>query len=346
MTEPRAPERTVIVTGATGWLGCALIARLCAGTTREGSIRALARDAADASALRALSGERVELFTGDIADPLALERLLRGASGASVVHCAGVIHPSRVREFASVNVAGTAALVDAARRAGVRRLVHVSSNSPFGVNPTATDTFRAEEPFNPYMGYGHSKMRAEIVVREAHGDGLETTIVRPPWFYGPHQPERQTQFLRALRRGRFPLVGDGRNRRSMVYIDNLVDGLMLAERDDRAAGRAYWIADHRPYEMREIVETTRRALADEGLVVSGGIPRFPGVLADLAERGDALVQRRGRYVQELHVLGEMNKTIACDISRARSELGYEPRVELYEGMRRSIRWCLERAIEL
>ncbi len=98
--------------------------------------------------------------------------------------------------------------------------------------------------------------------------------------------------------------------------------------------------------MREILDTTRRALADEGLAVSGRVPRLPDALANWAERADALLQRRGRYVQALHVLGEMNKTIACDISRAQAELGYAPRVELYEGMRSSVRWCLARGIAL
>jgi nucleoside-diphosphate-sugar epimerase len=355
MTGKRNPPETTVVTGAAGWLGCALLAALAAppghswhpghDRARAGRIRALVLHAADVPIVRTLS-ERIEVHVGDIADARVLDRLLRGTQGADILHCAGVIHPRRVREFETVNVAGTEAMIAAARRAGARRLVHVSSNSPFGVNPTPADVFRAEEPFNPHMGYGRSKMRAEIVVREAHGDGIETTVVRPPWFYGPHQPARQTRFLRALRRGRFPLLGDGRNRRSMVYIDNLVDGLVCAELEERAAGRAYWIADRRPYEMREIVDTTRRALADEGLQISGSAPRLPGLLADVAERADGLLQERERYLQELHVLGEMNKTIACDVSRAEAELGYEPRIELYEGMRRSVRWCLERGMVL
>jgi nucleoside-diphosphate-sugar epimerase len=349
MSSRQAP-RTIVVTGASGWLGCALLAALtggdASGDERDWSIRALVRDAADIATVREHSGGRAEPFVGDIADPQALTRLLRGTQGADVVHCAGVIHPRRVREFAEVNVAGTARLVDAARRAGVHRLVHVSSNSPFGANPTPSDVFRAEEPYNPYMGYGLSKMRAETIVREAHDDTLETTVIRPPWFYGPFQPDRQTKFLRTLRRGRFPLIGDGLNRRSMVYIDNLVEGVMCAVRAAAAAGCAYWIADRRPYEMREIVDTTRRALADEGLAVSGSVRHFPSRIADCAEHGDRLLQRRGLYLQELHVLGEMNKTIACDVSRAELELGYRPRVDLYEGMRRSVRWCLERGVAL
>jgi nucleoside-diphosphate-sugar epimerase len=348
MSERLAVPPLRIVTGASGWLGRALLVALADRNGDGGAIapvRALVLDAASVPLVQSLPG-RVELHVGDLRAAPILDRLLHDAEGADVLHCAGMIHPRRIREFESGNVLATAALVDAARRARVRRVVHVSSNSPFGVNPTANDVFRAEEPFNPYMAYGRSKMRAEIVVREANGTGLETTIVRPPWFYGPYQPARQTRFLRAVRRGRFPCFGDGRNRRSMVYIDNLIDGVLCAELEPRAAGRAYWIADRRPYEMREIVDTTRRALADEGLAVDDSTPRLPGVFSDLAERADAIVQRSGRYMQTLHVLGEMNKTIACEISRAEQELGYTPHVQLYEGMRRSVRWCLERGIEL
>jgi nucleoside-diphosphate-sugar epimerase len=94
--------------------------------------------------------------------------------------------------------------------------------------------------------------------------------------------------------------------------------------------------------VRDIVRTVRRACADEGLAVSGGTPRIPQAAAELAARVDALLQARGRYVQPLHVLGELKDTIACDVSRARDELGYAPVETLYEGMRASIRWCLER----
>jgi nucleoside-diphosphate-sugar epimerase len=70
------------------------------------------------------------------------------------------------------------------------------------------------------------------------------------------------------------------------------------------------------------------------------------VTGAIAERIDRTLQRSGRYHQQIHVLGEMNKTIAVDVSVARRELGYEPAIELYEGMRRSIRWCREQGIEL
>jgi nucleoside-diphosphate-sugar epimerase len=273
-------------------------------------------------------------------------RVLEDAAGADVLHTAGVIHPRTVADFARVNVQATQAVVDAARDVGARRLVHVSSNSPFGVNPTPEDVFRAEEPYHPYMGYGRSKMLAEQLVRAAHGSGLETTVVRPPWFYGRYQPARQTRFFTGVRTGRFPLVGDGRNRRSMVHVENLVDGVLRAQLTTAAGGRAYWIADRRPYPMREVIETVREALRLEGYEVSRRVPRVPRFVGTAAERLDGILQDRGRYVQELHVLGEMDKTIACTIERAERELGYDPRVELLGGMRDAIRWCRDQGIEL
>jgi nucleoside-diphosphate-sugar epimerase len=225
-------------------------------------------------------------------------------------------------------------------------MVHVSSNSPFGVNPHARDRFRNEEPYHPYMGYGRSKMLAELRLLDEVEQGLDAVIVRPPWFYGPHQPVRQTTFFTLVRTGRFPLLGDGSQQRSMVYLDNLVQGVVRAELIETAVGAGWWIADERPYEMREIIATVKEALRQGGLDVADRQIRLPAFVGRVAERADAFVQRTGRYVTQLHVLGEMDKTIACDISVAKAELGYSPTVDLAEGMRRSIAWCRERGIAL
>jgi nucleoside-diphosphate-sugar epimerase len=248
-----------------------------------------------------------------------------------------------VRELFDVNVGGTQLVLDRAKRAGAGRFVHVSSNSPFGANPSRESRFTEESPYAPYLGYGRSKMEAEQLVFAYHERGdVSATVVRAPWFYGPFQPERQTRFIAAVRRGRFPVIGDGSARRSMAYTGNLVQGLLKAEVADAAPGRAYWVADPEPYAVRDVVETIRRAAADEGLRVSGGSPSIPEPLARLAAGLDAVFQGRGRYVQPLHVLGELKDTIACDVTRAREELGYAPEVTLYEGMRASIRWALDR----
>ena len=153
-------------------------------------------------------------------------------------------------------------------------------------------------------------------------------------------------FFRMVRTGRFPVVGDGHQRRSMVYVDNLVQGIVRAELTPTPPGRGWWIADAEPYEVNDIVATVGRALEAEGFTVTPNRTRLPALAGRVAERLDAVVQRTGRYVQPVHVLGEMDKTIACDITVARDELGYAPTVALEDGMRNSIRWCVAQGLEL
>jgi nucleoside-diphosphate-sugar epimerase len=346
-----------IVTGAPGWLGTALVRSLVHGlpevpafaaSSPDRAVRCLVLPGTDASELRAISA-KVEIVEGDVTEAASLEPLFAGASGATLFHAAGIIHPTQgVAQFARVNTNGTKSLLDAATRTGVRRMVHVSSNSPIGTNPSPDDVFDESAPYHPYMGYGKSKMLAEEMVREAGDKGsIEAAVIRPPWFYGPGQPPRQTLFFEMIRDGKAPIVGGGENRRSMAYVDNICQGALLCEKVDRAKGQVYWISDRRPYTMNEIIETIERVLEkDFSVKVAHGRMRLPGVASQVAWLVDWTLQGMGIYQQKIHVLSEMNKTIACSIAKAEQELGYDPKVELEEGMRRSIRWMLDRGEKL
>ncbi len=224
-------------------------------------------------------------MVGDLRKPADLDRLFDGLDGAvDVLHTAGVIHPRNVAEFFAVNVDGVRSMLDHSIRHRVRRFVHVSSNSPFGTNAHPADRFRNDEPYHPYYSYGRSKMEAELAVGDAVADGLNAVIVRPPWFYGPHQPPRQTTFFTMVRRGLFPVFGGGGQSRSMVYVDNLVQGVLRAELVETPPGSAWWIADASAYTVNEIVDTVGRALIDEGFDVRPNRARVPDVVGRLAER--------------------------------------------------------------
>lgn len=347
----RASPDVTIVTGAAGWLGTSLLEALADGEgrwTRTGEIRALVREQREAAAI-ATAWPAVRAVVGDVTRPATLEPLFEGLDGSvvDVLHGAGLIHPHRrTEELFAVNTEGTRTMLRMAERVGARRFVYVSSNSPFGVNSHSGDRFRNDEPYDPYYAYGRSKMDAELAVLDAVERGLDAVIVRPPWFYGPNQPPRQTTFFKLVRTGRFPVFGAGDQMRSMVYVGNLVQGVLRAELVPTAPGRGWWIADARPYSVAEIVETVATALADEGIEVSRRRVRLPQVVSRAAELADGLIQRTGRYHQQAHVLGEMGKSIACEVDAARAELGYEPDVELYGGMRTSIRWCLDQGLPL
>lgn len=338
----------ILVTGAAGWLGRRLVDVLLHGLAEDERlreppsgvrVRCLVLPGEDVTPLQKL-GAGVGLVTGDVREPEDVRRFCSDASGAILFHTAGVIHPRRVRDFYRINVDGTRHLLDAASAAGVGRAVIVSSNSPCGCNPTPEQRFDESSPYHPYMNYGRSKMLMEQAVRAVQAVGkLETVIVRPPWFYGPFQPPRQTLFFQMIRDGKMPIVGDGNNRRSMAYLDNLCQGLLLAALTPAANGQTYWIADERPYTMHEIVDTVERLLEGEfGIRCAHKRRRLPGFVSELALLADRCVQGVGLYHAKIHVLSEMNKTIACSIQKAADELGYRPHVALEEGMRRSIAW--------
>lgn len=336
---------TTIVTGAAGWLGTGLVTALTGDGefTRPGRVRGLVRTEESAKHLP----EALDVVRGDVTDPSSLDALFEGLTGdIDLVHTAGVIHPTSMDDFDAVNHIGTRNVMEAAKRHGVRRVVHVSSNSPFGTNGARNDRFGNDEPYHPYLGYGRSKMDGELAVLAAVEDGLNAVMVRPPWFYGPHQPARQTTFFTMVKKGRFPILGDGGQVRSMTYIDNLVQGIVRAELTDTEPGRGWWIADAEPYTVNEIVETVGDALRAEGFEVKSNSFKLPNLAGTVAEKIDTAAQKAGRYVTQFHVLGEMNKNIAVDISAARTDLGYDPQVSLAQGMRNSIRWCLDQGIEL
>lgn len=325
----------------TGGFDCPALA----GMPRPRRIRCAIMPGQDGAELRAM-GPAVEVMDCDVRSDADCRRLVAGMRGATLVHTAGVIHPRRVSEFFAINRDGTRRLVAAAADARLARAVVLSSNSPIGCGLHRDHVFDESSPYDPCMGYGRSKMDMEQAVAAIQASGrIEVVVVRPPWFYGPDQPPRQTLFFTMIREGRAPIVGAGTNRRSMVYVDNLAQGIVLAAATAVAAGQTYWIADARPYPMTEIIDTIERVMEQHfHIAVAHRRLRLPNLASTVARVVDASLQAVGLYHQKVHVLGEMDRTIACDIGKARRELGYEPTISLEEGMRRSIQDVLDRGL--
>ena len=338
MADPR-----VLVTGAPGWLGTRLVRALSQGFSggpvkqEPEAVRVLSAPNVDLSPVQL---EGVEAHSVDLTNPVLSDELFTGID--TVFHCAGVVHPHRVEDLYKLNVDGTRRLLNAAVRAKVRRFVFVSSNSPAGLNVDPARLMKEDDPPRPYLNYGLSKLQSEWLVLDAHRAGrIEGVILRPCWFYGPDQPHRQTRFFKMIQGGHPIVFGRGDNLRSMSYVDNTVQGMLLARSVERAAGETYWIADKRPYSFIEILETVGRILNVS--IRPRYLPRFG---CDVARLVDSLVQMTGLYWQDVHVAGELAASIAVSIEKAERELGYAPEIELEEGMRRSIEWCRAQGIDL
>ncbi len=325
----------ILVTGAPGWLGTRLVEVL---KERNRDVRALVLPHLSDQEMLAL---KAESFKGDLQNADSLKGICEGVD--TVLHCAGLIHPKKIKQLYDVNERGTKNILNQAIKSGVKKFIYTSSNSVGGVNIKRDVLMKEEDEPNPYKHYGKSKYAAEKLVNTAFNEGkINTTILRPCWFYGVRQPDRQTTFFRMIKKGNPIVFGDGQNLRSMTYIDNLIDAMFLAEQKEISAGKTYWIADKRPYPTIEIYETIARLLE-----VKNWKPRHvPGFVSKMCEFGDDVLQALDLYIKEIHVAGEMNKDIACSIEKAQTELGYNPQVDLEEGMRRSIDWCRVNGVEI
>ena len=317
---------SVLVTGATGFVGGRLVAALVAGGHR---VRALTRRS---SGLEALERHGVEVVRGDLADPVSL---VRAAEGVSLVfHAAGRVSDWGPREaFLAANVEGTRHLVAACREAGVARLVHLGSLTVLGLPRDGRVVSEETPPEPPARGdfYTESKLAGERIVREAHGrGGLATTVVRPGAIWGPGDPNVVPRIVRLLSRGAMPYVGGGRNLVGLLHVENLVHGLLLAADAPAAAGQLYHLTDGEEITAREAIDGIADALGVARPRVS--LP-FPLVLALAALVEGTSRTLRLRRPPPLTRYGA--RFVACharyDLAKARRELGYEPAVSFREG---------------
>lgn len=345
-------KKIAIVTGANGWLGFNLSYFLVNGhpdnenikTPKFDEIRCLILKGDDPSRLEVLS-PKIKIYNGDVTNSETLIKVFEGTTNdnTSLFHTAGIIHPQKTKQFYDINLQGTKNLIELASKNDLGKAVIISSNSPIGCNPFPEHRFDEDSPFNPYMHYGKSKMKMEKFLEDfSRNSNLNISIIRCPWFYGPNQPPRQTLFFSMIKNGKMPIIGSGNNRRSMSFVDNLCQGVMLAESYKATKLSKYWISDENAYSMNEIVSTVKDLLKNDfNMVVSNRTLRLPSIVSEIAFFIDWIIQSIGLYHQKFHVLSEMNKNIACSIDKAKKELGYKPKVNLKEGMKRSIQWCLD-----
>ncbi len=332
----------IFVSGSNGWLGLNLIEAIVKGETekwglKKEKIKAFILPGTSKEKLKSISSE-IEIIEGDILNLNDTHKFLSEANDGILFHTAGVIHPKKVSEFYDVNLKGTENLLESALQFKVRKTIIMSSNSPCGCNSSREDLFDENSKYNPYMNYGKSKMLMEQLANKYYEDkSLDLTIIRSPWFYGPYQPPRQKTFFEMIQNGKVPIVGDGKNKRSMAYTKNIVQGLILSATKSVSSGKTYWIADEAPYTMNEIVEKIEYLLDKKfKKPCNFGRINLPGFVSQVAEKTDSLLQSFGFYHQKIHVLSEMNKNIACSIALAKDELGYNPEFDLEKGMYNSL----------
>ena len=319
------PKKSLL-TGAPGWLGT----RFAELAAPKIPLRCLVLDGMSTSELASLP---LEIVRGDVTKPETLPKTCEGID--TVFHCVGIIHPKNAQDFIHINVDGTRNMLEASIKAGVRRFIYISSNSAQGFNRSRNELMKEIDLCKPESGYGRSKFMAEELVRK-YGEHykMETVILRPCLYYGPRAPDRMLTLFKLVKSGRPLVFGDGLNLRSMTYIDNLIQAMLLVQRHPYAKNKTFWIADKRPYTTIEVMQTIAELL---GVMIKP--LHIPRIVARMVEIADTLYDELGGYAMNLHVVGETVRDIGCSIERAEKELGYVPEIDLKEGMRRTIEWA-------
>ena len=317
----------ILVTGATGFTG----SHLCERLVQQGhAVRALVRDARRATELAAWG---VELVTGDLCDRHSLERATKGVD--VVYHIGALFRPENVsrREMWEVNVQGTRNMLDAAVRAGVRRFVHCST---VGVHGDIKDPPGDEEtPYAPGDHYQQSKTEGERVALQYMGEGrLPLVVFRPGGIYGPRDL-RFLKLFRAIRGRRFVMLGSGRVIYQMIYIDDLIDGILRCGKEEKALGNVYILTGDQPATLNELVRVIAAVL---------GVPsprlRFPVTPVYLAAFLCELLCKPVGIQPPIYRrrVDFFRKTRAFDISKAKRELGFCPKIDLETGVRLTANW--------
>jgi nucleoside-diphosphate-sugar epimerase len=319
---------TTVVTGATGFLGSALVTEL---VKRQQTVCILARDEKKA---RQQFGDVVTIIPGDITDAAQVQQAVDGAT--TIYHLSGrLYHPSIPAElYHQTHVEGTHLLLEACQgQTQLQCIVHVSTT---GVHGVTGETPAAEDaPFAPTNPYESTKLEGELLALKAYQEqGLPVTVIRPGLVYGPGDLHLQGFFV-AIQKGLFRVIDGGKALLHPVYIDDLVAALLLCAERPQAPGRSYNIAGERPVTVRELATVIAHALDRE--LPAGSIPLW---LANLASDIFAVMPgMKGEYAPLTRSRVEfLTKSRIYDSSRAKSELGYAPKVGLEEGMKLTVAW--------
>ena len=326
-------HQTVLVTGATGFTGGHLAKRL----VQEGyHVRALVRPTSQCDDLRRLG---VELVLGDIRDK---EPVMLATKDIDVVyHIAAIFRSENVyrAEMFDVNVHGTRNLLEAASRAGVKRFVHCSTIGVHGdiKHPPGNE----ESPYGPGDHYQESKVEGEKLVLDFMKSGnLPIVVFRPGGIYGPGDL-RFLKLFKAIKKRTFIMLGSGEVPYQMTYIDDLIEGILLCGTREKAIGKVYILTGDAPVTLNELV----RLIADS-LRVPPPRFRFPvmpvyvaGFLCELLFKplglNPPIYRRRVDFFR---------KARSFDISKAKAELNFHPKVDLKAGFGLTVEWYAENSL--
>lgn len=325
--------KTALITGINGFIGSNLAERLL----KDGwKVHGLVRKTSD---LKFLKGFDIEYFYGDITEPSTLDVPMTGIN--QVFHVAALSSDwGHYEKFYKINVDGTMNVARAAHKAGVDRMVYISTVAMYGFG--RLNVKESDEKLHTDFPYCETKKIAEEkVFAFAKESGLKLTAVKPGNVFGIKDHTFIEKYLDALKSGKVGYVDGGARKTCPVYIENLVDGIMLASENDLAIGETFFITDGLDITWREFTDK----LADE-MGLDRPKSSFPFFLAYavavvLQFIYSALDTKEPPLLTPYRIFNG-GKDYTFSIEKAKRVLGYSPKVNLDESIKRTVNWYKSR----
>jgi UDP-glucose 4-epimerase len=331
-----------MVTGADGFIGQRLTRKLL---DNGHSVRTLSREDTE---LYFFHTNEVDRRKADISSRESLSGLMDGID--TVYHLAAIARNDLSKswdDYYSVNVQGTANLLDEANAAGVKKFVFISTVEAAGFGD-GVHPRRETDPPNPVNNYGKSKLLAEQQVLSGERS-MECTVLRLPMIYGPGTFLIVPKLFGMVRKGFYPLIGGGRALMEFCYVDNAVDGIILAGEKRESAGELFYISDERSYTIKEVVSNI--AVSMDKNVVFINLPIFAanffGLCWEMAARVlpfPPIISKYSRkpFFSKETVYWTTKNVNTVSIEKIKGKLGYSPAVNIKDGTRITAAWLNEK----
>jgi nucleoside-diphosphate-sugar epimerase len=316
-----------LVTGSNGFIGSTLVEQLI----QDGiQVTCLVRRTSD---LRWLKGLKVEYCTADLRKPETLHGVIEKAD--FVYHLAGITKAKNRAGYLAGNYEITVQLLMLCDRFGPahQKFIFASSQAAAGPSRHGEPVTETDEP-NPISIYGQTKLMAEQAVLD-YASSHAATIVRPPSVYGPRDKDILTYFQN-INKGILLLLGDGRQKISMVHIDDLIRGLRLAAESSEANGKVFFICDDGEYDWLSIGKLLSGILDKKTVTVH--IPYWLLDLVSFFQIGWYRLQGKPALLNRDKVKEMKQDSWLCSNSRAKKILGFRPLVDLEDGLRDTAGW--------
>lgn len=319
-----------LITGATGFIGSHVAENLI---NQGEDVTTLVRPTSNTQFLKKIGAR---LSVGDLNDADSLDRTAQGKD--RIYHCAAIADEwISKKEAFRINVQGTRNLLEAARKARVKRFIFVSSLAVLGMKD-----HHKTPPDAPYEksgdNYIDTKIDSEQMALEYHRNfSVPVTVIRPGFVFGPRDSKFIPRVLEKLSRGKFMFVGDGKNKINAVYIENLTRAIVLADKTESSLGKAYNVTNDSGMAVRDFIFK----IADTWNLKrpSKHIPKSAAyfICNVLEAWARATRSRKPPYITKTRIKF-LSLNLDFDITKTREELGYMPEVDIDEGLRRTKEW--------